>query len=382
MSAIGTLVFFTFATLLGASSSPKGPAQPEVLNTQTDRSAPTTVTDEKITENLEEPGIHVGGMGLLSAAGTLLGDADFDTLILQGEFRWTDNVWGVTAMPRMRVKPLGTFSDHASLFFQQLYGSYKANDGLEIKAGQVYQHFGRFWDFGVYGPLVANTDLKLRPDVGLSLEGAPQVADNLALEYALQYFAFDGKAIALSNNHFIDRSTMRHRNMLVLRIVPTLELDRTSTVAMGFSGKRFTSYGSDPLGHQVLVGAVDLSVTTGPAAAFVEAGVQKGASAALASPKTNFSTTGTIDPYSYLWAGAQYHIKPFDLRFNINATFFQDAAKSVEVLYQPGVGYAYSENLDFSLEGAFWTSTNPLARANPIAGAMEMSIYLVALGHI
>ena len=385
MHAATILLSFTCSMFLGAPSPAHSDAKTTPpIATQVDTAAPMTLQDEKSQEGADGMmGTHVGVMSILSSNLSLEGDALIDMLIVQSELHWTDPRWRLVAHPRIKVRPVGTANDTVSVFFQEAFASLREGDLAELKVGKIYEQFGRTWDYGVFGPLVGNTDLKLRPDIGFSLEGAPSLQPNLTLAYALQYFVMDGQAIDITHDYSL-RKMARHTNIVVGRIAPTLQLDALGTIAVGISGKRHTSYGKDALGHQVLTAAADINYNRGPLDTFFEVGYQHGSSAALASPTNNYSDTDSIDPYTYLWAGAAYDIASFNIRFNLSASFYRDAPGSIEMLYQPGIGYRIGDNrdLEIAVEGAFLSSSNPMARAEAAPGWVQRAVYLVAVGHI
>ena len=384
MHAATILMSFTCSLFFGAPPpSRAGAHSTPAIATQADGTNPMTLEDEKTREEAAEMGAHVGVMSIFSSNLNLEGKAAIDMLLVQGELHWTDPKWRLVAHPRIKVRPVGTENDKPSVFFQEIYGSFRDGALAELKVGKIYEQFGRMWDYGVYGPLVGNTDLKLRPDIGFSLEGAPNLQPNLTLAYALQYFIVDGQAIGVTPGWSLGREA-RHTSIVVGRVAPTLNLDEMGKIGVGISGKRHTSYGSDPYGHQVLTVAADVSYNHGPLDTFFEVGHQHGSSAALASPTNNYSVNDSIDPYTYLWAGAAYDIASFNVRFNLSASFYRDAPGSVEMLYQPGIGYRIGDNreLEIAIEGAFLSSTNPLARAEATPGWLERAVYLVAVGHI
>ncbi len=385
MHAATILLFFTYSMFLGAPSPAHSEAKSTPpISTQVDTTAPMTLQDEKSQETVEQMlGTHVGVMGILSSNLNFEGGHSIDMLLVQGELHWTDPRWRFIAHPRIKVRPVGTVNGKSSVFFQEVFASFREGDLAELKVGKIYEQFGRAWDYGVYGPLVGNTDLKLRPDIGFSLEGAPAIQRNLSVAYALQYFVVDGQAVSIRPGWSLDTSA-RHKHIVVGRVAPTLQLDELGTIAVGVSGKRHTSYGEDSAGHQVLTAAGDINYSRGPLDTFFEVGYQHGSSAALASLSNNYSDNDSIDPYTYLWAGAAYDIASFNVRFNLSASFYRDAPGSVEMLYQPGIGYRIGDNreLEIALEGVFWSSSNPLARAEIAPGWIERAVYLVAVGHI
>ena len=310
-----------------------------------------------------DEGFSVHGLSYLIFAVPVDGNKPGLNLFLaQGELRFSNGILGAYATPRLRVAPTGDAQNvQTYLLLQQAYGFVKHDYG-EVKVGKVYQHFGRLWDYGVYGPLLANDDLKLQPDLGLSAEGAPEVLPQLNLEYAAQYFPVDGRSFSLRNDRMFSGANVRRRNIVVLRMAPTYHFNDRASLAVGTSG---SSFGTVYDKHGVLRGAVDAELSYGPFNAFAEVGRQTAGDVA--------SGNGTVGAHTYVWAGAGYKNSWVHLRYHHNVVFYDQGV--ADVLYQPGAEFLITENWGAMVEAAFWNSTAQ-GSATPHKG--EKTVYLIA----
>lgn len=315
-------------------------------------------------EREEGTGASVHGVGYLQYF-MPYGEANSVNLFLGIlETQWTNGTFGVYSAARVKVTDAGRPDSKGYLFFQQAYGFWRHDFG-DIKVGKVYSRFGRLWDYGFYGPLQAVNDLKLQPELGISAEGLATLAGPVDIEYAAQYFAADGKTFALANDDFFSAKGMRRRNLVVGRVAPIYRFDSQTSVGFGLSGQRFESVHTD--GHQVLRGAVDVDAKYGPFGAFAEAGRQAGGDRVTSQNKL-------IASHNYVWTGASIKLLPATLRYHFNATHYEDGARTVEYLHQPGLEMALNDYATLMAEAALWTSSDPTK------GTREKSLYLIAAG--
>lgn len=361
-------LLLAFVPLFGASWTAKGQQSPAGLQEQVDPTQEATIEIEQTKEREEGTGLSVHGVGYLQYFAPFTEPSSVNLFLGQLETQWTNGLLGFYSTFRAKIGDLGKPVDKGYLYFQQAYGFLRHDYG-DIKVGKIYSKFGRLWDYGFYGPLVANNDLKLQPDIGISFEGAPPLAGPVDLEYAMQYFPVDGRSFSVNNRQVFSGDNVRRRNLVVMRAAPTLHFSADTSAAVGVSGERYESMKTD--GHQVLRGAIDVNVNIGPVTAFVETGRQDGADIVVAKNKR-------VGSHDYVWTGVQLKLDPVDIRYHFNAVRYQNAARTVEYLHQPGIEVAVTENLSMMGEMVMWTSASS-ASPGPRAD-VEKSFYLIAAG--
>lgn len=360
-------LILALSLFLAATIRAEGPAASEghVDAKPVDPTQATTLEAQEAKEEAKEgKGLSLKGVGYLSYVAPFDAMGGFNLLLLQAELRYDWARWGLYATPRIKINDPGQEDADSYIYVQQAFAFWRHNYG-EIKLGKVYARFGRFWDYGFYGPLVANNDLKLTPDMGISAEGAPELAKDWFFEYALQYYAFDGHAWSLANASPFSFNRVRRTNIVVARVAPAWHISPLWRIALGASGGRFDAAFSD--NHQVIRGAFDADVQVGPVAAFVEVGKQNGTDVVLVS---NLEVPG----FSYVWTGIQVELDRVSVRYHYNGIRYID--DTVEALHQPGIQVKIADFFTLMGEFALWNTSQP------ISGRGEKSFYLIAMGSI
>jgi hypothetical protein len=353
------LLFF----VLGANRAPQSGSEPVVDPTALSLGA------EQAQQSDSAAGLTLHGTGFLSFR---TGAADMDTginlALTQLEVRYVQGPFGLYATPRVRIQPVGTAHDRGDVFFQQAYGYFRHRYG-DIKLGKIHQRFGRLWDFGTYGPLLAAYDMTLQPDLGLAFEGAPPLTDRWNLDYSVQYFPIDGRSAAVRNSRFFATQNIRRKNIVVAHVAPNYRFNAQSIGSAGLSGSTFEVRGTQPT--RVTRAALDVDYIYGPLNAFLEVGHQQGTDIVIPTQGLNPSNT-------FFWTGVQYAQPRFNVRYHFSLTHFDRPVGRTEVLHQPGAEYIVNPNLSMIVEGAIWT-TSDFSDANQM-GYKERSVYLVANG--
>jgi hypothetical protein len=349
--------------VLGANRAPQSGSEPVVDPTAMSLGA------ERTQQSESPAGLTLHGSGFLSFR---TGAADMETginlVLTQLEVRYVQGPFGLYATPRVKIQPVGTAHDRGDVFFQQAYGYYRHPYG-DIKLGKIHQRFGRLWDFGTYGPLLAAYDVTLQPDLGLAFEGAPPLAEHWNLDYSAQFFPVDGRSAAVRNSRFFAAQNIRRKNIVVAHVAPNYRFDTQATASAGLSGSTFEVQGAQPT--RVTRAALDVDYIYGPINAFFEVGHQQGTDLVLPTHDLNPSNT-------FVWTGVQYAQPRFNLRYHFSLTHFAAPVGRTEVLHQPGAEYVVNPNLSMIVEGAIWT-TSDFSDVNR-AGYKERSVYLVANG--
>lgn len=275
------------------------------------------------------------------------------------EFRHVD----ILLVPRLRIDDFTDVQKSTSLFFQQAFVSLKG-ENMALKIGKVLGQFGRIWDYGLYGPLLANTDVKLTPDLGLSLEASHDLRGTFKLFWAAQFFVADGKALSTGNAEFFTWKYARRRNITAVRVQPSIAL-ADGRLSVAVSGQHFQSVRKH-MAH-VWRTAVDIDFSRQGFDAFVEVGHQFGKDV----PSTDRDEIGS---HGYVWAGAQKAIGPVLLRHHVNLVLYPSDGTVLDVLHQPGAEWLVASNFSLIAEAAFWHN------APNVRGRGERTLFVVALG--
>ncbi len=324
-------------------------------------------------EGSADLGLSVEGLGVLSLRG---GDTSMDNginiVLGQLEMRYVRPAWGLYATPRLRVINLASGHDQGAAYLQQTY-AYARHPWGDIKLGKIYRRFGRLWDYGMYGPLVAVHDITMQADYGLAAEGAPVLGGAWSLDYALQYFPVDGRSISLHNAPLISSASIRRRHIVVGHIAPNLHFAASDAAAVGLSGETFEVRSADGRWQRVSRVAVDVDATHGPMQTFFEAGMQRGTDRL---PDLGNAASGDN---LFAWAGITYAAPDLNVRYNLGLMRFFDAAQSLEVLHQPGIEFIVHPHLSLVAEAAIYTTSDFTVGTSD--GYLERSLYVAAMGN-
>ena len=284
------------------------------------------------------------------------------------------NDFGFHFEPRFRDTKLRPFFK-SNVWIQEAYVSW---DGLGkygvLKAGKEYTHFGYFWDGSFYGNLPYFDGITLDPDVGLSLEGEPEITGGIGLEYAAQFMPNDGGTNgALAGRDALSEGA-RQRNEVVARIAPFYRIGRDGKAQIGASYQSFTV--EEPAGtpnEKVRRFEVDANVTYAGARAFGEYVSQDGRHV------LNYPATGLGSKKNdYVWIGIGYTWHALDFRYNATQANYSDV-KYQETVHNPGLVVTLNPDFSVMLEYVYWSarSTAPGSKKEAI---LDRSGNLVLIG--
>lgn len=199
----------------------------------------------------------------------------------------------------LRLRETDTFRSFVDdqVWTWELYG-YVHNDRLgTLKAGQLFNRFGIFWDGVFFGNAPYFDGLKLDADYGLSWEKTTDIDDCLKIDSYVQFFFHEDQ----SNGSFGGGDAesvvnFTERNTGVVRIAPTWTRADGSQVTLGVSGMvgEIDSQIATP-DQTVWSYGADATYTRGPWKAFVE-GMQ---------------TNGIRNPVSYVSGGPSDQLTNF-----------------------------------------------------------------------
>jgi hypothetical protein len=278
---------------------------------------------------------------------TFVQRGNFESFMLQLEAEHERKHWGLYAMPRLRVTDFQKIFAGSVLMLHQAYLFGKLPVG-QIKLGKVMSAFGRTWDYGMFGPLVTNNDVKMIPDVGLSLEAKHTIAGPWKVDYTLQYAPIDGRAVSIGHGSFV-RVHTRRQHIATARLAPIWQPAPHTQVSLGLSAQR---YNAVQVGYaQVLRGAADIEGAWRALSAFAELGHQRGDDRVVQKDML-------VHSHTYVWSGVQWAAGPVSVRYHYNYVRYHDAARTTEQLHQPGVGYTSpKQHLQVAAELVFWASS-------------------------
>lgn len=260
--------------------------------------------------------------------------------------------FGFHLEPRFRDYKLRPFFN-SNVWLQEAYVFADCPGGWgKLKVGKLYTRFGYFWDGSFYGNLPYFDGIKLDPDIGGSLEGAPLVSGNVGVEYALQYFANDG----LTNGSLAGRDSLSEggiqRNEGIVRVAPFYRLGadgKAGKVQVGASYQSFRVEEPAATPNQdVSRFEVDANASYANARVFFEYISQNGRQV------LNFPFPAGSKKNEYYWAGVGYTWKAIDLRYNVTQAKYKDT-NFQQIVHNPGVVITVSPNLSVMLEYAYWS---------------------------
>lgn len=261
--------------------------------------------------------------------------------MLQVDATLRRGAFGAQFTPRLRLGDAFHPLAETTVFLQQAFVFFRAAAG-EVKLGKVIGQFGRVWDYGLWGPLIAAYDVKVTPDVGASFELSQPLLPKLELEVVGQYFPVDGRTFSVRNASLFSVARARHRHVAGVRVVPVLRLGE-SRLRLGLSGQHFTSQRPHP--HQVWRTAVDVDFDHPRLGAFAEVGRQDGGDVP--------SQDESVGSFSYLWTGTELRMKPISVRYHFNIVRYEAPEPRVDMLHQGGAEWTASDSVSVVLEAAY-----------------------------
>lgn len=318
-----------------------------------------------------------------------------DLLLLQANALLTDGTWGLNASLRLRLDEVIPPSwDQTVLLFQEAYASWRLDERLEVKLGKVYQQFGRPWDYSFNGPLIFATDLKMRPHLGGSAEGTAELSRQVSLDYAAQYFLFDGESFS-ALGHNVGLRDVRQRNTVLLRAAPTLQLAKSVSVQLGGSAKvgHSVSYEAPAqagganaaptrrgVDNVVRTLAMDFHAEAYNLGFFVEAGRQFDSSSSIQATDVALRQDGVTPAFSFVWVAAKYKLGAWSPRLSYNDSFYADGSR--ESLWNPGVTITLNPHFELLGEFNLWRTRQPASRPDPERNVKfrDRSFYLALMG--
>lgn len=312
---------------------------------------------------LTQHGFELHGLAVLQYRQDFKHLGSFESVMLQLAGTYEINHVGVYLQPRLRMVHLGNPVQDASMWLHQGYGFYRHPWG-EVKVGKIMTQFGRAWDYGFIGPLMANNDQKLIPDIGVAFEGDLSITDTVSLPYALQYSPIDGRALSMRNASPVALNRVRREHTLTARLAPVFQPKTFSVFSIAMSGQHYRA--SQAQQKSVWRAAADLDAHYKQISAFAEIGEQWGRDRVVLSDQS-------IGSHKYLWTGTEYALGPIAVHYHFNWIHYTDTP-GYELMQQPGITWSPSSNYDVMVDMAFWTTSQPM----PERG--EMSLYVFASG--
>ncbi len=276
--------------------------------------------------------------------------------------------------PRFRDSKLRPFFN-SNFWIEEAYVSWNGPGKYGVlKAGKEFTRFGYFWDGSFYGNLPYFDGIKLDPDIGLSLEGEPEITSGIGLEYAVQFMPNDGG----TNSSRAGRDTLsegaRQRNEVIARVAPFRKIGRDGKAQIGASYQSFTveEPGGTP-NEKVRRFEVDANVKYAGVRAFGEYISQDGRHV------LNYPATGLGSRKNdYVWIGIGYTWHALDFRYNVTQANYTDL-KYQETVHNPGLVVTLNPNFSMMLEYAYWSAKSTAAGSKKEA-ILDRSGNLVLIG--
>jgi len=228
----------------------------------------------------------------------------------------------------------------------ELY-AYMSNDELgTLKAGQLHNRFGLFWDGVFFGNAPYFDGLKLDADYGLSWEKTTEIHDCLKVDRFLQFFFHEDQ----SNGSFggADAESIAgytEKNTAVGRILPTWTRADGSQLALGASAMvgQIDSRIALP-DETVWAYGFDASYTKGPWKAFAEGSQTFG----VRNP-VNYVSGGPSDQLTNFLAGIHFTHGPVTYRCSYSNSIYQNP-DAVQNMVLAGATVTLTKHVDLYLE--------------------------------
>jgi hypothetical protein len=251
----------------------------------------------------------------------------------------------------LRLRETDTFRSFVDdqIWTWELYG-YIQNDQLgTLKAGQLFNRFGLFWDDVFFGNAAYFDGLKLDADYGLSWEKTTEIHDSIKVDSYLQYFFHEDQvngSFAGADAESIAGYT--ERNTGVARFAPTWTRADGSQVALGASAMVGQLDSSIALPDDTMWAyGVDLTYTKGPWKAFAESSQLFG----VRNP-VNYVSGGPSDQLTNFLFGLHYTRGAATYRCNYSNSIYENPG-AVQNMLVTGTTISLTKHADLYIE---WVS--------------------------
>lgn len=228
----------------------------------------------------------------------------------------------------------------------EAYG-YLQNDDLgTLKAGQLYNRFGIFWDGVFFGNAPYFDGLKLDADYGVSWEKTTEIHDCLKVDSYLQFFFSEDQ----SNGSFAGADAesvvgYTERNTGVGRLAPTWTLSNGSQLTLGVSGMVGQIESKIALPDEtVWAYGADVTYVRGPWKAFLEGSQIFG----VRNP-VNYVSGGPSDELTNFLAGIQFTHGAVTYRCNYSNSIYENP-HAVQNMLLAGATVTLTKHVDLYIE--------------------------------
>ncbi len=248
----------------------------------------------------------------------------------------------------LRLRETDTFRSFVDdqIWTWELYG-YLHNDDLgTLKAGQLFNRFGLFWNDSYFGNAAYFDGLKLDADYGMSWEKTTAVNDCLSVDSYFQFFFHEDQ----SNGSFAGADPesvvgYTERNTGVARLVPTWTRADGSQVAIGASAMvgQIDSQIALP-DETVRAYGVDATYTKGRWKVFAEGSQTFG----VRNP-VNYVSGGPSDQLTNFLAGINYTRGSVTYRCSYSNSIYEHP-HAVQNMWLAGTTVTLSPDVDLYIE--------------------------------
>jgi hypothetical protein len=283
-----------------------------------------------------------GGYGIPGLRGTY-----FWYLYVDPEYKLRDDrkIGGHMELRLREVDTFRTFIDD-QVWTWELYGYIHDDELGTLKAGQLFNRFGLFWDGVFFGNAPYFDGLKLDADYGVSWEKTTKVDECFAVESYFQFFFHEDQ----SNGSFAGADPesvigYTERNTGVARIVPTWTRWDGSTVALGVSGMagNIDSEIAIPSDDMYAYG-MDITYTHGPWKAFVEGSQTFG----VRNP-VNYVSGGPSDELTNFLTGVHYTRGAVTYRCSYSNSIYENPG-AIQNMVLAGATITLTKHVDLYIE--------------------------------
>lgn len=248
----------------------------------------------------------------------------------------------------LRLRETDTFRSFIDdqIWTWEAYG-YISDEKLgTLKAGQLFNRFGLFWDGVFFGNAPYFDGLKLDADYGMSWEKTTEVHDCLKFDSYVQFFFSEDQ----SNGSFAGADAesiagYTEKNTGVARVVPTWTREDGSQIAIGASlmAGQIESKIALP-DEDVFAYGADITYTKGPLKIFAESSHLSG----VRNP-VNYVSGGASDELTNMLAGIHFTHGPVTYRCSYSNSIYENP-HAVQNMILAGATVTLTKHLDFYLE--------------------------------
>lgn len=244
-------------------------------------------------------------------------------------------------------------------FYRRTYWTYEAYAFAKtelgtFKAGQIVEQFALPWDNSWWEGVSYFDEYRFNPSIGVTWNNTWKFNDRLSLDTATQYFVQGDRVSGALAFATAATSGFDERNSVILRAIPTWQIDDDWRVAWGIAGLTRQIQGGEEAGldDRQVAGETDVTVSYRNFSVWAQYIDSRG----VISPR-RYVSNGPSDRQTSLSGGVNYKLGPIAAHVNYSKGWDHDPDGD-QFIFQPGITFQLAKNLTIYTEYVRWDLTN------------------------